>query len=462
MEFTFPPAEKGLVALNTTSKGQTKDMQQAVHDLTPLKSKNALVVDSALATRRALQDQLSQLGARTVVFASSVAEVEQQLSSREFSLLICEYQLEGERNGQQLLEDLRLNRKLSWSTAFMMVTGERSYSKVVAVAEFEPDDYLIKPFTASKLSDRVVRIFNRKKRLEEVYKAVFTEEHTKVPPLCDKLIIEFPQYKNTLQRMKVEAFYHLNTLLDAETELINIMGNDPKPWMLLLMAKVHMARKDFNHAAELLQNVVKTNPEYMAASDLFADVLWEKNSPQDALDVLEKLGAKGMDSTIRLRKMADLAVRVRDHSRSKTYLTKLIDRSRNTNLSQMNDVLQLSKIYISEGKPEEAEKLAARLRTSVQSEQLEMARSMMNIQKDIADGKKDRAIEKLEELFEAQQSNIDGMEPETLTNLLEMCFAVNMQGRGYELARHISKKKPGKALLERIRFSIEDFKRNSV
>jgi DNA-binding response OmpR family regulator len=462
MEFTFPPAEKGLVALNTTSKGQTKDMQQAVHDLTPLKSKNALVVDSALATRRALQDQLSQLGARTVVFASSVAEVEQQLSSREFSLLICEYQLEGERNGQQLLEDLRLNRKLSWSTAFMMVTGERSYSKVVAVAEFEPDDYLIKPFTASKLSDRVVRIFNRKKRLEEVYKAVFTEEHTKVPPLCDKLIIEFPQYKNTLQRMKVEAFYHLNTLLDAETELINIMGNDPKPWMLLLMAKVHMARKDFNHAAELLQNVVKTNPEYMAASDLFADVLWEKNSPQDALDVLEKLGAKGMDSTIRLRKMADLAVRVRDHSRSKTYLTKLIDRSRNTNLSQMNDVLQLSKIYISEGKPEEAEKLAARLRTSVQSEQLEMARAMMNIQKDIADGKKDRAIEKLEELFEAQQSNIDGMEPETLTNLLEMCFAVNMQGRGYELARHISKKKPGKALLERIRFSIEDFKRNSA
>lgn len=437
-------------------------MQQAVHDLTPLKGKNALVVDSALATRRALQDQLSQLGARTVVFASSVAEVEQQLSSREFSLLICEYQLEGERNGQQLLEDLRLNRKLNWATAFMMVTGERSYSKVVAVAEFEPDDYLIKPFTASKLSDRVVRIFNRKKRLEAVYKAVFTEEYTKVPPLCDKLIEECPQYKNSLQRMKVEAFYHLNNLIDAETELVKIMGNDPKPWMLLLMAKVHMARKNFDHAAELLQNVVKTNPEYMAASDLFADVLWEKNSPLEALDILEKLGAKAMDSTIRLRKMADLAVRVRDNPRSKTYLTKLIDRSRNTSLSQMNDVLQLSKIYISEGKPEEAEKLAARLRTSVHSEQLELARSMMNIQKDIADGKKDRAIEKLEELFDAQQTNIDSMEPETLTNLLEMCFSVNMQGRGYELARHISKKKPGKALLERIRFSIEDFKRNST
>ena len=48
-------------------------MKQAVKDMTPLKGKTALVVDSALATRRALQDQLSQLGAKTVIFASSVA-----------------------------------------------------------------------------------------------------------------------------------------------------------------------------------------------------------------------------------------------------------------------------------------------------------------------------------------------------------------------------------------------------
>src|SRR3546814_20162666 len=60
----------------------------------------------------------------------------QLLSSREFALIVCEYQLEGDRNGQQLLEDLRVNKKLAWSTAFMMVTGERSYGNVVAVAEF--------------------------------------------------------------------------------------------------------------------------------------------------------------------------------------------------------------------------------------------------------------------------------------------------------------------------------------
>lgn len=212
LEF-MSPIELQATRIETEQKGlsaKAEHMKQAVKDMTPLKGKTALVVDSALATRRALQDQLSQLGAKTVIFASSVSEVEQHLASREFALLVCEYQLEGDRNGQQLLEDLRINKKLAWSTAFMMVTGERSYSNVVAVAEFEPDDYLIKPFTASTLSDRVVRIFNRKARLATAYEAMFDGRYLEVSTVCEELETKFPQYLNELERMRVESFSGLN------------------------------------------------------------------------------------------------------------------------------------------------------------------------------------------------------------------------------------------------------------
>ncbi|HEX4856591.1 MAG TPA: response regulator, partial [Limnobacter sp.] len=202
-----------------TPSDQADKMKQAVKDMTPLKGKTALVVDTALATRRALQDQLSQLGAKAVIFASTVSEVEQLLASREFALIVCEYQLEGDRNGQQLLEDLRMNRKLQWSTAFMMVTGERSYGNVVAVAEFEPDDYLIKPFTASTLSDRVVRIFNRKIRLAEAYQNAFEGQYEAVPAICENLEKQFPQYRNELERMRVESFYWSGQLDKTEQEL---------------------------------------------------------------------------------------------------------------------------------------------------------------------------------------------------------------------------------------------------
>lgn len=435
-------------------------MKQAVKDMTPLRGKTALVVDSALATRRALQEQLSQLGAKSVIFASSVSEVEQHLSSREFALIVCEYQLEGDRNGQQLLEDLRVNNKLAWSTAFMMVTGERSYGNVVAVAEFEPDDYLIKPFTASTLSDRVVRIFNRKIRLADAYRAMYEERFQEVHDICEDLEFKFPQYLNELERMRIESFYRLAEYEKTEQELLAKLEKAPKPWMQLLLAKVSLERKQFEQASELLSDVVKTNPEYLAAGDLFADVLWEQNRPADALDVLEKMGAKALSSTTRLRKLADLAVRIGDNTRSKNYLSKVIDRSRNTSLSQIHDYLQLSKIYVKEGRHEEAEKLTAKMRSTVNSAELDLARAMMAIQKDIADGHGVKASDKLFSFFENNAEVVPTLEPETLTSLLELCFAVNMDNKGYELASHITKHKPSKAMLDRIRSAISDFKGN--
>ncbi|HEX4917171.1 MAG TPA: response regulator [Limnobacter sp.] len=433
-------------------------MKQAVKDMTPLKGKTALVVDSALATRRALQDQLSQLGARTVIFASSVAEVEQHLASREFALLVCEYQLEGDRNGQQLLEDLRVNKKLAWNTAFMMVTGERSYSNVVAVAEFEPDDYLIKPFTASTLSERVVRIFNRKQRLSEAYQAMFDGQYEALPPVCDRLEQQFPQYLNELERMRVESYFRAGHFEETEKQLLEKLESAPKPWMNLLLAKVNIERKKLDEANGLLSKVVKSNPEYLAASDLFADLLWEQNKPGEALEVLERMGAKALASTSRLRKLADLAVRVGDNTRSKNYLIKVIDRSRNTSLSQIHDYLQLSKIYVKEGRHEEAEKLTAKMRSTVNSTELELARSLMAIQKEITDGRGVKAQEKLNAFFGNYADSLPTMEPETLTSLLELCFAVKMDQKGYELASQISRKRPSKAMLDRIRQAISDFR----
>lgn len=426
--------------------------------MTPLKGKTALVVDSALATRRALQDQLSQLGAKAVVFASTVSEVEQLLAARDFALIVCEYQLEGDRNGQQLLEDLRVNRKLQWSTAFMMVTGERSYSNVVAVAEFEPDDYLIKPFTASTLSDRVVRIFNRKMRLADAYRLAYEGQHEQVAAICEDLELRFPQYRNELERLRVESFYRSGQLEKTELELNTRLVNSPKPWMQLLLAKVNLEKKQLEEANTLLNEVVKAYPEYLAASDLFAEVLWEQNRPSDALEVLEKMGAKALSSTTRLRKLADLAVRVGDNTRSKNYLTKVIDRSRNTSLSQIHDYLQLSKIYVQEGRHEEAEKLTAKMRTAVNSNELDLARALMSIQKEIAEGKNLKATDRLNQFFDSYSEVLPTMEPETLTSLLELCFSVKMDHKGYELASQISRQKPSKAMLDRIRIAISAFR----
>ena len=441
-------------AFSSPSVPKPNKLQQAVQDMTPLKGKTCLVVDTALATRRAIQEQLSQLGSKGVVFAGSVSEVEQQLIAREFALIICEYQLDGDRNGQQLLEELRVGNKIPWNTAFVMITGERSYSSVISVAEFEPDDYLIKPFTASTLSDRVVKIFNKKNRLAEAYEAFFERELGKVPSICTELEKTFPQYSQELNRMRIDSFLLTENHVETENELTILLLKSPKPWMKLKMAKLKAEQRKFNEAGDLLEEIVKNNPEYLMASDMYSDVLWEQNKPVEALEILERMGAKALNSTTRLRKLADLSVRLGDDSKSKTYLTKVIDRSRNSSLSQIHDYLQLSKIYIQEGRVEEAERLTSRMRNTVNSSDLDLARTLMTIQKLIVEQKYDKAKEKLNDFYENYETMIDKLEIETQTSLLEQCFAADLQQRGYDMARLISKRKPSKALLDRIKNAI--------
>jgi len=437
-------------------------MIQQVRDLTPLTGKTVLVVDSALATRRALQDQLSQLGAKGVVFASSVSEAENHMENREFALIICEYMLEGDRNGQQLLEELRVGKKLPFSTAFMMVTGERTYSNVVSVAEFEPDDYLIKPFTASALSDRVIRIFNRKQRLAKAYEAMFAERFEIVPAYCMELEKAYPQYLQELERMRVESIFRSNQLEQALRELNEALQIQPRPWMHLMKAKIKAEQREFDEAELLLSGVVRNNPEYISATDMYAEVLWEQNKPEVALEVLEKLGAKACNSVTRLRKLADLSVRIGDDTRSKTYLNRVIDRSRNSTLTQMHDYLQLSKIYIKEGRVEDAEKLTAKMRMAIPSGELEFARSLMSIQKQVTEGGMGEAKDKLERLFDEYQELITKLAVDAQTSLLEQCLQVGMETQGYDLARVISKRKPSKGVLDRIKFAMAANKQKNL
>lgn len=442
----FKPAEQAKTpALNT---------QQEMADLTPLRGKAVLVVDTALATRRTLQEQLSQLGAKSIICVSSVADVENQLAERDFALILCEYNLEGDRNGQQLLEELRLNKRLPWSTSFMMVTGERAYSNVVSVAEFEPDDYLIKPFTASSLSNRIIRIFKRKLRLAEAYKAMYEGEFERVPATCIKLDKAYPQYQNELQRLRIESIFRADNLEQAETELKEAISVEPKPWMKLFLARIRISKKQFEESEKLLKHLVTNNPEYLMATDLYADVLWEQDKPEEALEALEKLGSRAVGSVTRLRKLADLSVRIGDDSKSKEYLSKVIERSRNSSLTQMHDYMALAKIYTKEGRHEDAEKLTSRLRKSVNSNELEFARMILAIQKDLSEENCQRAIEKLSKVFENQSELIEKLAADAQTTLLEQCFAVGMEQQAYGLARTISKAQPSKAILDRIKNSI--------
>ncbi|MGL1316058.1 hypothetical protein ACSTJS_24610, partial [Vibrio parahaemolyticus] len=50
---------------------------------------------------------------------------------------------------------------LSPTCMFIMVTAESGYNLVASAAEFQPDAYMLKPLTASRIAERVDRLLEK-------------------------------------------------------------------------------------------------------------------------------------------------------------------------------------------------------------------------------------------------------------------------------------------------------------
>ena len=68
--------------------------------------------------------------------ASRVSDARVILEHKSYDIVLCDYHFDGsEMSGQDLLDELRREQLLPYSTVFVMVTGEASYAKVAEAAE---------------------------------------------------------------------------------------------------------------------------------------------------------------------------------------------------------------------------------------------------------------------------------------------------------------------------------------
>src|ERR1700743_262203 len=170
----------------------------------PLRGTRVILADHHAHTRTALREMVSTLGATTIINSADAGDVLRQVKARQIDVILCDYPLDGVADGQQLLEELRHDRLIPLATIFMMITGERSYKKVVAAAEFAPDDYLIKPFTANQLLERLGRVSEKKQAFSPAYTMIETGRAGDALTECVRIKTALPHYAADALRLMVD------------------------------------------------------------------------------------------------------------------------------------------------------------------------------------------------------------------------------------------------------------------
>ena len=118
-----------------------------------------LVVDDFATMRRIVRNLLKELGFANVDEAEDGAVALQRLQGGGFDFVVTDWNMPN-MDGLQLLQAVRANPALA-HLPVLMITAEAKKENIIAAAQAGASGYIVKPFTAGTLSEKLSKIFEK-------------------------------------------------------------------------------------------------------------------------------------------------------------------------------------------------------------------------------------------------------------------------------------------------------------
>ncbi len=118
-----------------------------------------LIVDDFSTMRRIIKNLLRDLGYTNTQEADDGNTALPMLKSGDFQFVVTDWNMPG-MQGIDLLKAIRADEKLK-SIPVLMVTAEAKKQQIIEAAQAGVNGYIVKPFTAATLSEKLDKIFAR-------------------------------------------------------------------------------------------------------------------------------------------------------------------------------------------------------------------------------------------------------------------------------------------------------------
>jgi two-component system chemotaxis response regulator CheY len=117
---------------------------------------NVLIVDDYRTMLRIIENLLKQLGFKNVLQATDGSAALKVLHDTPVGLIISDWNMQP-MTGLQLLKEVRADGHLK-PTPFIMITAESKTENVVAAKEAGVNNYIVKPFNAETLKQKIAAV----------------------------------------------------------------------------------------------------------------------------------------------------------------------------------------------------------------------------------------------------------------------------------------------------------------
>jgi DNA-binding NarL/FixJ family response regulator/Flp pilus assembly protein TadD len=315
---------------------------------------SALIIEPHSGMRASIHNMLNLCGLSRIQDAPSANQAVKHLTLKSFDLVLCEYDLEGGQDGQQLLEDLRHHQLVSLSTMFFMVTGEGEYGKVVSAAELAPTDYILKPFTADRLLERIARALEKRNVFMPVWQLMEEGSQHAAIEACLAGEREHPRFAIDFMRLRAELHMFLGEPEQAEPIYRQLVDARAIAWARLGLAKTLFVRERFDEARDMLEELVATNRNFLDAHDWLARTHAAVGALDKSQEVLAGAVAVSPHAVGRLRRLGETALEAGDTDTAERVLKQVVGKARHSEFRDPEDHVKLVQALVGKGDPVQA------------------------------------------------------------------------------------------------------------
>ena len=318
--------------------------------LSRLYGKSILLVEDQEMMRNQLRQSMTIVGCKHLRAVANIQMALEALTTETFDLILSDYNLGENTSGQQFLEYVRTRNLISRNTLFIMITAEQTYQKVMSVAEWTPDDYLLKPFTPAQLNARVDRLIERQEALERINRASDRKRCDLFMTEYDKLLTDHSKFAFDALKIKGEALIKSGRATDAHQHYQTVLLQRPLTWAKVGMARALEAEGDIEGACTRLRDIIAESPMAMPAYDLLARLLANNNKQTEAMEVLDMAGEISPGTLGRLRTLSTLAIGLGQHEMAEKVMSNALKDNKYSPVLDVGDFAMLSRALVNQNK----------------------------------------------------------------------------------------------------------------
>lgn len=404
-----------------------------------LKDQNILIVDDFPEMRSMMRSMLVQFGADKITEARSGDEAVAAMAKQTMDIVLCDYSLGEGKDGQQVLEEAKERNLLPFSSIFILVTAENTSNMVMGAFEYQPDDYLVKPFTKMVLQARVRKLQERKDGLQDIARALHEKKYHDVIEMCDQRIESNSKNTFELTKLKGDLLLRVGDYEGAKQLYEKVLADRDLSWARFGQGQAFYYLKLYEKALTAFKDLIDSNNKYVIAYDWLAKVhkaLGDAKSCQEVLADAVKISPKAI---LRQKALAEVAFENSDFDTAEKSYKNVVRDGKNSVHRSPADFGGLAKVHLKKAAPQEAEKVVASMASEFQKGNC-VAQMQSAVVQSLVYGETGKAAESekaLEKVMALYAQSPGDLSTAAAMDLAQACFQNGKSEHGNELLKHV-------------------------